>query len=219
MMIILLGAPGVGKGTQAKLIMGKYEIPQISTGDILRAEVQKSSPLGREAKIIMEKGELVPDNIILQIIEIRLKNPDCQNGFILDGFPRTIEQAIALDESKSSRKFQKKKVLEIGVPEEEIIKRLTNRRVCINCGKTFNLLFNGLSEATKCTNCGHVLIQRDDDKEEIIRNRLKVYRFQTEPLISYYRDRGSFYKIDGLESVENVFQDIQEILEKNGFPS
>jgi adenylate kinase len=217
MMIILLGAPGVGKGTQAKLIMDKYEIPQISTGDILRAEIQKNSPLGQEVKNIMEKGELVPDDTILQIIEIRLKNPDCKNGFILDGFPRTTEQAIALDQSKLSLKFPKKKVIDIDVSETEIIKRLTNRRVCINCGKTYNLFLDGFSEITKCNNCGNILIQRDDDKEEVIGNRLKVYRTQTEPLISYYRERGSFYKIDGLQSVKNVFADIQEILEKNGF--
>ncbi len=213
MYVMLLGAPGVGKGTQAKLIMDKFRIPQISTGDILRAEVKKMTPLGKEVKAVMDRGELVSDELILKIIENRLKEPDCQNGFILDGFPRTIPQAEGLDVIlQKLDNHITLKVIEISVPDEEIIKRLTSRRVCSNCGELYNLLLKPPLDDNKCDKCGGELIQRDDDKEETIRKRLEVYRRSTEPLIGYYKQKKNFYRVDGARPVEAVFAEIVRVL-------
>lgn len=213
MYVMLLGAPGVGKGTQAKLLMDRFGIPQISTGDILRAEVQKESPLGKQVKEIMDRGELVSDDLILQIVENRLREPDCSRGFILDGFPRTIPQAEGLDELlKRINPSLQLKVIEIAVPDEIIIKRLTNRRVCPDCGQLYNLLLKPPKNDNKCDDCGAELYQRDDDTEATIRNRLAVYRKNTEPLIDYYQKKGNFYKVDGDQKPEKVFEEIVQLL-------
>ena len=214
MHIILLGAPGVGKGTQAKMIMDRYQIPQISTGDILRAEVANNTPLGQQAKAIMDRGELVSDEIILKIIEKRLQEPDCRKGFILDGFPRTIPQAEGLDAilNKLNNRIALK-VIEIYVPDEEIIKRLTSRRVCPSCGELYNMLVKPPESDNICDKCGETLIQRDDDKEETIRKRLEVYRQSTAPLIDYYSQKNHFYRVNGAQSLEDVFKEILNILE------
>lgn len=212
MNIILLGAPGVGKGTQAKMIMDHYRIPQISTGDILRAEIKRGSALGAKVKATMDRGELVSDEVILQIVENRLKEPDALKGFILDGFPRTIPQADGLE--KILKKLHKTNLnaIEIVVSDQEIIQRLTSRRVCPKCGKLFNLLFDPPAEGNKCTNCGSTVFQRNDDKEETIKNRLKVYKKSTKPLIDYYKKQNHFYSIDGTNEAGEVFEDILKAL-------
>lgn len=212
MNLILLGAPGAGKGTQAKLIMEEYKIPQISTGDILRNEIQENSDLGRQVKDVLEKGELVSDEIILEIVRKRLSQPDCTRGFILDGFPRTIAQAKGLEQILSHMNIKDLKVIEVYVSESEIIRRLTSRRICANCGKDYNLLFNPPPPDKKCVICNGEIIQRDDDKEETIRNRLKVYQKQTEPLIDFYMQKNRYFQVDGLQSVQEVFASIKKIL-------
>jgi adenylate kinase len=213
MHIILLGAPGVGKGTQAKRIMEQYNIPQISTGDILRAEIKKESLIGQRVKKILDKGQLASDDLILQIVENRLKAQDAERGFILDGFPRTIPQADGL--AKILNRLSKKdlKVIEIAVPDKEIIKRLSVRRVCSQCGKLFNMLFDPPAKDNKCTNCGGDIFQRDDDKEETIKNRLEVYHKNTAPVAEYYRKEDHFYKVDGTQEIEEVFEKVLNILE------
>ncbi len=213
MHIILLGAPGVGKGTQAKLIMEKHQIPQISTGDILRAEVQNETELGKKVKAIMDKGELVSDELMLQIIEKRLKQPDCQKGFILDGFPRTIPQAEGLDEILVKLGDINLKAIDIAVPDEEIVKRLASRRICSQCGTPYNLLVNPPQTDDICDVCGGAVIQRDDDKEETVRKRLSVYRENTEPLIHYYKQKGLYFRVDGLQPIEKVNTDIDKLLQ------
>jgi adenylate kinase len=212
MQIILLGAPGVGKGTQAKQIMEHYKIPQISTGDILRAEVKKASPLGQKVKKILDKGELVSDDLMLQIVENRLKEPDAKAGFILDGFPRTIPQADGLERILERLNNIDLKVIEIEVPDNEIIKRLTARRVCSKCGKLFNMLFDPPAKDSKCSNCGSEVFQRDDDREDTIKNRLEVYHQNTWPLIEYYQKLDHFYTVDGTKRIKEVFEDILRIL-------
>jgi adenylate kinase len=212
MYLIMLGAPGVGKGTQAKMIMEKYQTPQISTGEILRKEVNDNSTLGQKAKIILQKGELVPDDIMLPIVEKRLQQPDCQKGFILDGFPRTLPQAEGLDQILENLNITDLKVIDIYGAEEEIITRLTSRRICSNCGADYNLQLNPPPEDGRCLICGGNIIQRDDDKVETIKNRLDVYREQTAPLISYYQNSDKYYPVDGLQSIEQVFKNIVKIL-------
>ncbi|MCK4894754.1 MAG: adenylate kinase [Calditrichia bacterium] len=213
MNIILLGAPGVGKGTQAKKIMREYKIPQISTGEILRSEVQSGSNLGQQVKKILDRGHLVPDDLMLEIIHHRLVQPDCQNGFILDGFPRTIPQAQGLDLLLQKLNAPHITVLEIHAPQDVIIERLTSRRICAKCGTDYNLKLNPPPSNNKCTVCGGDIIQRDDDKKETIMNRLKVYREQTEPLIEYYNKQHQFYRLNGQLPVDEVFQNIKEIFE------
>lgn len=212
MQIILLGAPGVGKGTQARLIMERYHIPQISTGDILRAEVKKASPLGQKVKSVMDRGELVSDDLMLQIVENRLKERDATHGFILDGFPRTVPQADGLKKILLKLHQGNLKVIEISLPDKEIIKRLTARRVCPNCGKLFNMHSDPPAAGGRCNQCGEKVIQREDDKEETIKNRLAVYRKSTRPLIEYYRQQHHFYQVNGMQEVNEVFKDIVAIL-------
>jgi adenylate kinase len=212
MRLVLLGAPGVGKGTQAKLINKKFNIPHISTGDILRNEVQEQSELGKKIKKILDAGELVHDETILKIVNKRLARPDCKNGFILDGFPRTIPQARGLQSLLNNEGHLSPKVIEIFVPEDEIILRLTSRRICSNCGKVYNIIFNPPPEDGHCMKCDGNIILRDDDREETIINRLKVYRKQTEPLISFYQEKNIFFQVNGLQSVEKVFLDLEKIL-------
>lgn len=214
MYLILLGPPGAGKGTQAKLLVKKYHIPQISTGDILRAEVSNGSELGLKAKRIMDRGELVPDEVMLRIIEKRLKEPDCKNGCIFDGFPRTVAQAEGLEQLLKELNQHQLMVLEISLSDEAIVERLTSRRICSVCGKIYNLKLNPPPPDNKCPECGGEIIQRDDDKEETVRKRLAVYHQQTEPLIHYYQQKGLLKKIDGSKPVADVLIAIERALGK-----
>ncbi len=214
MNLILLGGPGAGKGTQAKLIVEKYKIPQISTGDMLREAVKQGTELGKKAKEYMDKGELVPDEIVIGIVKERLKQPDCDRGFILDGFPRTIAQAEALDKILDEIGKKIDAVINIQVPEEEIVRRIVNRRTCKNCGAIYHLIYSPPKEPNKCDKCGGELYQRDDDKEETVRERLRVYREQTEPLIEYYQKKGILYNVDGTKDINGVFEEIKSILDK-----
>jgi adenylate kinase len=215
MRIILLGAPGVGKGTQAKKIQQKYPVPQISTGDILREAVRKQTELGKRAKSIMDKGELVPDELIVSLVRERLQQNDCKEGFILDGFPRTIPQAKALDKLLPELGIALHAVIDIEVDYEKIVARLTNRRLCPSCGMDYNLLNNPPNPHGSCKKCGAKVIQRDDDKESTIRNRLEVYEKQTRPLKNFYREKGLLKTVDGDKPVEQVFVDIVTMLEKS----
>ncbi|WP_456468224.1 adenylate kinase [Archaeoglobus sp.] len=214
MNLIFLGAPGAGKGTQAKMVSEKYGIPQISTGDMLREAVAKGTELGKKAKEYMDKGELVPDEIVIGIVKERLQQPDCEKGFILDGFPRTLAQAEALDEMLKELGKKIDAVINIAVPEEEVVKRIVYRRTCRNCGAVYHLIYNPPKEDNKCDKCGGELYQRDDDKEETVRERYKVYKQNTEPLIEYYRKKGVLYDVDGTKDINGVWEEIVSILEK-----
>ncbi|MDT7904650.1 MAG: adenylate kinase [Candidatus Caldipriscus sp.] len=207
--IIFLGPPGAGKGTQAERLAEDLKIKKISTGDILREAVAKGTELGQRAKSYMERGELVPDEIILGIIEEAIND---EEGFILDGFPRNINQAKALDEMLSRKGLNITHVIFLDVPDEEIIKRIAYRRVCLKCGAVYNLIFNPPKEDEICNNCGSKLVQREDDREEVVRKRLEVYRGSTEALIRIYEERGILRKIDGLGDREEVFRRIREVL-------
>ncbi|MCP2519764.1 adenylate kinase [Candidatus Aminicenantes bacterium AC-708-M15] len=212
MRIILLGPPGAGKGTQAELLSKKLGIPKISTGDILREEVEKGSELGVKAKEKMEKGELVDDELIFAILKERLKRDDCKNGYILDGFPRNIEQA-----EKFYKLFndQQELVIEISVNRDEIIKRLTSRRICKNCGAICNILLTKPKINNKCDECGGELIIRDDDKEDVINRRLKVYEEETKPLVNYYQRKGNYFRVVGESDIEEIFNRIYAIIKGN----
>jgi len=207
--IVFLGPPGAGKGTQAERLAEDLKIKKISTGDILREAVAKGTELGQRAKSYMERGELVPDEIILGIIEEAIND---EEGFILDGFPRNINQAKALDEMLSRKGLNITHVIFLDVPDEEIIKRIAYRRVCLNCGAVYNLIFNPPKEDEICNNCGSKLVQREDDREEVVRKRLEVYRNSTEALVNIYEERGVLRKIDGLGDREEVFRRIKEAL-------
>jgi len=202
---ILLGPPGAGKGTQAKLMVDKWNIPQVSTGDILRAAVREGTPLGVEAKGFMDRGELVPDRVVIGIIAERLKEGDAARGFILDGFPRTIPQAEALQEILVGLGRDIDHVISIEVDDEELVTRLTGRRMCKACGESFHVVFNPPVEEGVCDRCKGELYQRDDDREETIRQRLSVYSEQTRPLIAYYEKQGKLRRIEGTGSIENIF--------------
>jgi len=208
MKIILLGAPGAGKGTQAEYIKSLINIPQISTGDILRQAVRDETEVGMKAKSYMDAGKLVPDDIIINIMKQRLKDPDCTEGFILDGFPRTINQAEKLEKIAKIDV-----VINIVVPTEDLLQRITGRRSCPNCGTVYHIIFNPPPEEGKCK-CGGDLIQRKDDTEETVRKRLETYETQTAPLIDYYRKKKLLKDIDGSKTANEVFQEIQEIIEK-----
>ena len=205
---ILLGAPGAGKGTQAARIIEKYNIPHISTGDIFRDNIKRRTELGMRAQEYMNKGELVPDDLTCEIATTRLLEDDCVNGFLLDGFPRTVYQAEKLDEFLKEHGQKLDKVIDVEVELESLIARLTGRRVCKNCGATFHVINIPPKEEGICDNCGNPLIQRDDDSEETARNRLSVYADQTMPLIDYYKAQGILVEIDGEGDPEKVFQDI-----------
>ena len=208
MNIILLGPPGCGKGTQAKSLMEKYEIPQISTGDILRAAVRDQTPLGIQAKEVMDKGDLVPDGLVVQIVEERLKEADCKKGFILDGFPRTVGQAEALDSSGVPING----AINIEVPDDEIMNRLAGRRTCRNCSAMYHTVFDPPKTEGACDSCQGELYQRGDDKEETIRNRLDVYKKQTEPLIKWYGSKDKLYTVKGTGTMEEILSKIVEVL-------
>ncbi|HIC91085.1 MAG TPA: adenylate kinase [Syntrophaceae bacterium] len=213
MNLILLGGPGAGKGTQAKKLIEKYGIPQISTGDILRAAVKEGTELGLKAKAYMDKGELVPDELVIGIIEERLKQPDCQKGYMLDGFPRTVVQADALDQVLRNMGSKIDHVISIDVDKEELVKRLTGRRTCRQCGAMYHIMFNPPKKEGACDKCDGELYQRDDDNEETVRSRLEVYEKQTFPLIQYYKDKGLLRTIDGIGSIDEIFNRITKILE------
>jgi adenylate kinase len=204
MKMILLGPPGCGKGTQAKMLIDAYHIPQISTGDILREAVKKGSPLGLEAKTHMDQGSLVPDSLVIKIIEERLREADCTRGFILDGFPRTTAQAEALEVTLSNLGLRLEHVFSIEVRDEELIQRLTGRRICRQCGESYHIIFNPPKKEGVCDSCQGELYQRDDDKEKTIRNRLKVYQTQTAPLTAFYQAKGILRAIDGMGSIEEI---------------
>lgn len=205
MRLVLLGAPGAGKGTQAKKIIEKYPIPQISTGDLLRAAVAAGTALGKEAKSCMDKGELVSDSIVLGMVEERLKQDDCKKGYILDGFPRNTKQAEALDTMLASLGMSLTAALSVDVPFEDLMKRLTGRRTCKACGQMYNIYFNTPKKEGVCDKCGGELFQRDDDKEETIKKRLEVYNAQTAPLIDYYGKKGILKGVSGTGSIDDIF--------------
>ena len=211
--LVLLGAPGSGKGTQAERIAPAFDLPHISTGDILRAAVKAGTELGATAKRYMDAGELVPDQVVIGIIRERLAEPDAARGFMLDGFPRTLEQARALDEMLDQAGRGLTMVLLIDVPEEELVQRLAGRRACRNCGKGYNVVFDPPKVEGVCDVCGGELFQRDDDNEETVRNRLAVYRAQTEPLIGYYRDEGILESVfGGGRTPDQVYGDVERLL-------
>jgi len=202
---ILLGPPGAGKGTQAKLMIDKWNTPQVSTGDILRAAVREGTELGVEAKGFMDRGELVPDRVVIGIIAERLREDDAADGFILDGFPRTIPQAEALQKILDELGRNIDHVISIEVDDEELVTRLTGRRMCKGCGESFHVVFNPSAKEGICDRCGGELYQRDDDTEETIRQRLAVYSEQTQPLIAYYEKQGKLRRIEGTGSIEEIF--------------
>ncbi len=209
---ILLGAPGAGKGTVAAKIVKEYNIPHISTGDIFRDNLKRKTELGLRAQEYMTRGELVPDDLTCEIATTRLLEDDCKNGFLLDGFPRTVYQAEKLDEFLREHGQSLDKVVQLVVDDELLIKRLTGRRVCKNCGATFHVITIPPKEEGICDNCGHELIQRADDTEETAVNRLKVYEEQTSPLVTYYEEKGLLAPIDGAGTPEEVFQSILDVL-------
>lgn len=212
MNIILLGPPGAGKGTQAKMLVDKYGIPQISTGDILRANLKAQTELGLEAKKYMDAGKLVPDEVVIGIINNRLKESDCQKGYMLDGFPRTVAQAEALDKILAEGGSGIDDVISIDVPNSELMGRLTGRRTCRQCGQGFHVMFDPPKKDGVCDKCNGELYQRDDDNEETVGNRLKVYADQTQPLIDYYTAKGLLRPIEGVGKMSEVFDRIVKVL-------
>lgn len=212
MRLIFLGAPGTGKGTQASVLAHKYAIPQISTGDILRKAVADGKELGLKAQKIMESGGLVSDEIIIALIDERLAQDDAQSGYILDGFPRTMKQAEDLDRMLAD-KAGIDAVIYFDVAEDEIVKRLTSRRTCTKCGYNHNMIYDPPVDGDKCRQCGAPVIQRDDDKEKTVRNRLVVYAEKTSPLVEYYKRQKKLYAIDGAQEVEQVRQEIIDLYE------
>ncbi len=215
MKLIFFGPPGVGKGTQAQAISKRLHLPHISTGDILRSEVRKQTILGQKAKSYMDKGALVPDDLIIEMMKERLMRPDCTDGFILDGFPRTLAQAQSLDEMLEDLGMKIDRAINFEVSEEEIIKRLSNRRVCNQCNSIYNLLVDTLDDQETCPKCGGELYQRSDDRPEVIRKRLEVYRKETEPVLAYYREKEILVTIDASGSVDEVTRIVLQHIKKD----
>jgi adenylate kinase len=211
MKIILLGAPGSGKGTQGDLVTKKYSFPRISTGDLLREAVALGTPLGKEAKAIMERGDLVADDLVVKMVEERITKPDCAEGYILDGFPRTINQARKLE---NIDKNHQEVVIEIYLPDQVVIDRLSARRICSSCRTIYNLLGHTPDAENICNVCSGKLIRRDDDKPEVIQARLKVYHEQTEPLVDYYKAKTNYFQINGEGTIEEIFTRVCEVLDK-----
>ena len=212
MKIIMLGAPGAGKGTQAKMIADKYQIPHISTGDIFRSNIKEGTELGKEAKTYMDKGLLVPDELTVKILLDRVAKDDCKNGYVLDGFPRTIPQAEVLDEALAKLNDKIDFAIDVDVPDENIITRMSGRRACLACGATYHIEHIPPKTEGICDRCGKELVQRDDDKEETVKNRLNVYHEQTQPLIDFYTEKGILKTVDGTVDMEDVFAAIVKIL-------
>jgi len=208
MNLIFLGPPGAGKGTQAKIISRKYSIPQVSTGDILRTAVRESTPMGIRAKEYMDSGALVPDEVVIGIVEERLKQPDCEKGFILDGFPRTVGQADSLALILEGFGKRIDHVVSISVDDEELLKRISGRRACEKCGKGYHLIFDPPKDPSVCDACGSALFQRDDDKEETMRKRLVEYNSKTAPLIEYYREKSLLRVVAGIGTIEDICENI-----------
>lgn len=210
--LVLMGLPGAGKGTQAEMIVDKYGIPHISTGDMFRAAIKEGTELGKKAKQFMDEGQLVPDEVTIGIVRERLAKPDCQKGFLLDGFPRTVPQAEALDEILKDMKRNIDYVIHIDVDRDILMERLTGRRICRDCGATYHLVFNPPKQANVCDKCSGELYQRDDDNEETVSNRLEVNIKQQQPLLDYYRNRGVLKTIDGNRKIEEVFQEVDTLI-------
>lgn len=214
MKIIMLGAPGAGKGTQAKMIADKYSIPHISTGDIFRANIKNGTELGKKAKEYMDKGLLVPDELTCDLVVDRIKQDDCSNGYILDGFPRTIPQAECLDAALTEMGEKIDYAVNVEVPDENIVNRMSGRRACVACGATYHIVHIPTKVEGICDRCGKELILRDDDKPETVTKRLNVYHEQTQPLIDYYTKKGVLVEVDGTVDMKDVFNAIIEILGK-----
>jgi adenylate kinase len=214
MKIIMLGAPGAGKGTQAKRIADKYSIPHISTGDIFRANIKNGTELGNKAKSFMDQGLLVPDELVVDLVVDRVKQADCENGYVFDGFPRTIPQAEALDNALTAINESIDYAVNVEVPDENIVNRMAGRRACINCGATYHLVHIPTKVEGICDVCGNELVLRDDDKPETVLKRLNVYHEQTQPLIDYYQEKGILVEVDGTKDMAEVFTAIVEVLEK-----
>ena len=212
MRLIMLGAPGAGKGTQAKKIAAKYQIPHISTGDIFRANIKAGTELGMKAKSYMDQGQLVPDEVTIGMLLDRISQDDSKAGYVLDGFPRTIPQAESLTAALKERGEKIDYAVNVDVPDENIVNRMSGRRACIGCGATHHILFNAPKTADVCDTCGEKLVLRDDDKPETVQKRLTVYHDQTQPLIDYYKKEGALVEVDGTQDMEKVFQDIVKIL-------
>ena len=212
MKVIMLGAPGAGKGTQAKMIAEKYGVPHISTGDIFRANIKEGTELGMEAKKYMDQGQLVPDELTVRILLDRVAKDDCKNGYVLDGFPRTIPQAEALDKALAALGDKVDYAIDVNVPDENIVNRMGGRRACVGCGATYHLVYAPTKTEGICDVCGKELILRDDDKPETVQKRLNVYHEQTQPLIDYYTKAGILKTVDGTVDINDVFAAIVEIL-------
>ena len=212
MKIIMLGAPGAGKGTQAKQIADKYSIPHISTGDIFRANIKNGTELGKKAKQYMDQGALVPDELTCDLVMDRIQQDDCKNGFVLDGFPRTIPQAEALDAALGKINEKMDYAIDVDVPDENIVNRMSGRRACLNCGATYHLISIPPKVEGICDRCGSEIVLREDDKPETVQKRLKVYHEQTQPLIDYYKNQGILKSVDGTLPMDEVFKAIVTIL-------
>lgn len=212
MKIIMLGAPGAGKGTQAKKIAAQYGIPHISTGDIFRANIKNGTELGKKAKTYMDQGLLVPDELVVDLVVDRVAQDDCGGGYVLDGFPRTIPQAEALDKALASLGQKLDYAIDVEVPDENIISRMGGRRACVGCGATYHMEYAAPKAEGICDACGKELILRDDDKPETVKKRLDVYHEQTQPLIEYYTSAGILREVDGTKDIDDVFQAITEII-------
>ena len=213
MKLIMLGAPGAGKGTQAKMIAERYDIPHISTGDIFRANIKNGTELGMEAKKHMDQGLLVPDDLTVKILLDRVAQPDCKNGYVLDGFPRTIPQAEVLDKALAEMGEAIDYAVNVDVPDENIVKRMSGRRACVSCGATYHIEHIPPKKEGICDKCGEELILRDDDKPETVLNRLHVYHEQTQPLIDFYKEKGVLKTVDGTVDMKDVFAAIAAILD------
>jgi adenylate kinase len=212
MRLVIMGPPGAGKGTQAAMIVEKYSIPHISTGDIFRKNLKEGTPLGLKAKEYMDKGLLVPDDLVVELVTDRLMQPDCDQGFLLDGFPRTVAQADALAQVLEQNGITLDKVINVDVEKQVLIRRAVGRRVCPNCGATYHVEFNSPIRPGVCDHCSREIIQRSDDTEETVTKRIEVYLQQTLPLIRYYQDKGLLVEIDGHQDIDKVFEDITKAL-------
>ena len=212
MRIIMLGAPGAGKGTQAKLISERYGIPHISTGDIFRSNIKNGTELGKKAKTYMDQGQLVPDELTCDLVVDRIAQDDAKDGYVLDGFPRTIPQAEALKHALEGRGESVDFAIDVDVPDENIIKRMSGRRACVSCGATYHVVYNPPKKEGVCDVCGSGLILRDDDKPETVKKRLDVYHSQTQPLIDYYQKDGVLKEVDGTREIDTIFSQIQKLL-------
>jgi adenylate kinase len=212
MKIIMLGAPGAGKGTQAKLISEHYNIPHISTGDIFRENIKNGTELGKKAKEYMDKGLLVPDELTCDLVVDRISKPDAANGYILDGFPRTIAQADVLTSALKKRGEAIDYAIDIEVSDDFIVQRMSGRRACLNCGSTYHIQYAAPKKEGICDKCGNELVLRDDDKPETVKKRLEVYHAQTQPLIEYYTNAGVLYEFDGTAEIDDIFESIKKLL-------